>query len=66
MNQHISIYRSQFEDGIALENADGNRLELVVVHLPGDEPTFHVAHMTPEQQETGEFTELFSCPVEAA
>lgn len=66
MSNQIHMYDNQFEDGFAIENEDGNRLEAVVVHLPGEDPTFYLASMTPEQQETGEFTELFSCPVNAA
>ena len=65
MTPNIRIYRNQFEDGVAIENEEG-RIEAVVVHLPGSASTFYLAHMTPEQQAAGEFTELFSCPVEVA
>lgn len=66
MTQHIHVYDNQFENGIAIEQEDGNRLEIVVVHLPGSEPTLSIASITPEQQETSEITELFSSPFNAA
>lgn len=56
----IKTTDNQWETGVILTSSDGNRLEAIVVHLPGSEPTFHLASVTLEQQETGEFTDLFS------
>lgn len=64
----LTIYSSKFEDGFAIENEDGNRLEAVVIHIPGSSDTsFYLGHIQPgEDGDDPTITELFSCPVQAA
>lgn len=61
----IRIFASIYEDGASIETEEG-RLEAVLVHIPGTEPVFTLAHITPEQEEEGDFTTIYTCPVNAA
>ena len=61
----IRVFSSVFEDGASIETEEG-RIEAVLTHIPGTEPVFTLVHITPEQEAADEFTELYTCPGNAA
>lgn len=61
---NFNTFSNLFEDGFAIEQADGTRLEAVIVHLPGEEnATFHLAETALDDDGNPIVNELYSCPV---
>lgn len=64
----IKISSSQVEDAFVITAENGQVIEAVVVHIPGDDkPMFHLGtYNSNDANIEDSYQELFTCPVQAA